>query len=62
MVPKCIVRTKKEAEDAGRGALRWAVNSLSEIFTFGWTDGCPVHMLSTADGSHQRTTVPRQVG
>jgi hypothetical protein len=62
MVPPFIVWTKKEAEDAGSGALIWAVNTLTGIFAFGWTDGCPVHMLSTADGSHQQTTVPRQVG
>jgi hypothetical protein len=62
MVPQCIVWTKKEAEDAVCGSLRWAVNTLTGIFAFGWTDGCPVHMLSTAYGSHHRTTVPRQVG
>jgi hypothetical protein len=62
MVPQCIVWTKKEAEDAVRGSLRWAVNTLAGIFAFGWTDGCPVHMIYMADGSHQRTTVLHQVG
>jgi hypothetical protein len=62
MVPQCICWTKKEEEDAARGSLRWAGNTLTGIFAFGWTDGCPVHMLSKADVSHQRTTVPRQVG
>jgi hypothetical protein len=61
MVPKCIIWMKREAEDDGRGALWWAVNLLAGIFAFGWTDGCPVHMLLTADGSNQKTTVPRQV-
>jgi hypothetical protein len=62
MVPMCIVWAKHEAEDAVRGPLRWAVNLLAGIFAFGWTGGCPVHMLSTADGSDHRTTVPRRFG
>jgi hypothetical protein len=61
MVTQCIVWMKKEAEDAVRGYLRWAVNTLAGIFAFGWTDGCPVHMIYMVDGSHQRTNVPRQV-
>jgi hypothetical protein len=62
MAPQCIVWMKKEAEDAVRGSLRWAVNTLIGIFAFGWTNGCPVHMLYMTDGSHQQTTVPHQVG
>jgi hypothetical protein len=38
---------KKEADNAGRSALRWPV------FAFVWTDGNPVHVLLTDDGSHQ---------
>jgi hypothetical protein len=45
-----------------RGALKWAVNLLAVIFSFGWKDGNPVHMLSTADGSDQLTTVSHQIG
>jgi hypothetical protein len=51
MVPECIIYTTTEAEKAGRGALKWAVNLLAGIYAFGWSDGNPVHMLSTADGS-----------
>jgi hypothetical protein len=61
MVPKCIIWKKKEAGDAGRGGLRWAINLLAGIFTLGWRDGCPVNMLSNDDGSHQRTTVHHQI-
>jgi hypothetical protein len=38
------------------------VNLLAGIFAFGWTDGNLVHMVSTADGSDQRTTVSRPIG
>jgi hypothetical protein len=62
MVPECIIYTKTEAEKAGRGTLKWAVNLLTGIYAFGWSDGNPVHMLSTADGSDQVTTVSRQNG
>jgi hypothetical protein len=61
MVPQCIIFTKDQSEKDGWGALKWAVILLAEIFSFGWTDGNPVHMLSTANGSHQWTTVSRQV-
>jgi hypothetical protein len=47
MVPECII----EAEKAGHGAIKWAVNLLAGIYDFGWSDGDPVHMVSTADGS-----------
>jgi hypothetical protein len=62
MVPMYIIWAKNEAEDAVHGALRWSVNLLAGIFAFGWMDGCPVQMRSTADSSDQRTTFPRQVG
>jgi hypothetical protein len=42
--------------------LRWAVNLLEGVFNFGWTGGCPFHMILTAYGSHHRTTVLHQVG
>jgi hypothetical protein len=38
------------------------VNLLAGIFAFTWTDGNPVHMMSTADGSDQLTTMSRQIG
>jgi hypothetical protein len=53
---------KTEAEKAGRGALKRAVNLLAGIYAFGCSDGNPVHMLSTASGSDQVTTVSRQIG
>jgi hypothetical protein len=62
MVPGNIVYTNTEAEKAGRGTLKWAVNLLAGIFAFGWTVGNPAHMLSTADGSDQLTTVSCQIG
>jgi hypothetical protein len=62
MVPKCIIWTKKDAEDSVCGDLWWAENLLARIFAFGWTDGCPVNMRLTADGSDQRTNVPHRVG
>jgi hypothetical protein len=49
---------KQEAEDTVHGALRWTVNLLAGIFTFGWTDGCPVHMLLTAGDSHYEESTP----
>jgi hypothetical protein len=61
MVPECIIYTKTEADKAGRGALKWAVNLLSGIYAFGWSDGKPIHMLSTAGGSDQLSTVSRQI-
>jgi hypothetical protein len=62
MVPECIIYAKTEAEKAGRGALKWALNLLAGIYAFGWSDGNPVHMLSAADDSDQVTTVSRQIG
>jgi hypothetical protein len=53
---------KKKAEDAVCGYLRWSVNTLAGIYSFDCTSGCPVHVISTADGSHDQTTMPRQVG
>jgi hypothetical protein len=38
------------------------VNLLAGIFAFEWTDGNPVHMLYTADGLDQLTTVSHQIG
>jgi hypothetical protein len=35
MVPESIIFTKTEAEKAGRGALKWAVNLPAGIFAFG---------------------------
>jgi hypothetical protein len=35
MVPASIIYTKTEAEKAGKGALKWAVNLLPGIFAFG---------------------------
>jgi hypothetical protein len=61
MVPECIIYTKTEAEKAGRGALKWAVNLLAGIYALGWSDGNPFHIMSTADGSDQVTTVSRQI-
>jgi hypothetical protein len=62
MVPECIIYTKTEVEKAGRGTLKWAVNLLAGIYAFGWSDGNLVHMMSTADGSDQVTTVSWQIG
>jgi hypothetical protein len=62
MVHASIIYTKTEAEKVGRGTLRWAVNLLAGIVAFGWNDGKTMHMLSTADGSDQWTTVSRQIG
>jgi hypothetical protein len=62
MVSECIIYTKTEAEKAGRGALKCTVNLLAGIYAFGWSDGNPVHMLSTAEGSDQVTTVSWNIG
>jgi hypothetical protein len=56
-----VLTTKTKAEKAERGALKWAVNLLAGIYAFGWSDGNPVHIMSTADGSDQVTTLSRQI-
>jgi hypothetical protein len=61
MVPECIIYMKTESVKAGRSALKWAVNLLAGIYAFGWSDGNHVHMMSTADGSDQVTTVSWQI-
>jgi hypothetical protein len=61
MIQQLIIYIKTEAEKAGWGALKWAVNLLAGVFAFLWTDGYPVHMLSTADGLDQLTTVSHQI-
>jgi hypothetical protein len=61
MVLECIIYTKTEAKKARHSALKWPVNLLAGIYAFRWSDGSPVHMLSTADGSDQVTTVSRQI-
>jgi hypothetical protein len=62
MVTQCIIYTKTESENTGRVLLEWAVNLLTGISAFGWTDGSPVHMSSYVDGSNQLTTVSRHIG
>jgi Transposase IS4 len=51
MFPKCILFSPQEARTMPRGSLRMAVNHQFGITAYGWLDGNPVQMLSTADGT-----------
>ena len=55
MFLKCIQFSKLEARNMEHGSLWMMVNMHFGIMAFGWLDGNPVHMLSTADGTNVST-------
>jgi len=61
MFPKTVTWEKTEAKSAGRGKLKVAVNKDHGLIALGWTDGNPVHFLSSVDGN-SLTSVTRRVG
>ena len=52
--------TKKDSQPYKRGSYKVAANRQHGIVAYGWLDGNPVHLMSTADGTGQ-TYVKRQV-
>ena len=55
MFHKTIMFTKSEAHQHERGTSRVAINQDFGLVPFGWLDGNPVHMLSSADGAEMAT-------
>eukprot|EP00978_Attheya_sp_CCMP212_P001189 scaffold2466_cov40-Attheya_sp.AAC.2 len=61
LTPHSVRFSKKDADNYPRGSYRMAVALKEHMSIFGWNDGCPVHMLSTADGT-KIGSVQRQIG
>jgi len=59
--PLSVQFTKSEAKYHRRGACRFATSVSHNMTAWGWVDGNPVCMMSTADGT-DLSTVKRQVG
>src|SRR5210317_980753 len=51
MFPKSVTWEKREAQLSGRGKMKIAVNKKHGLIALGWTDGNPVHFLSSVDGN-----------
>ena len=49
--PKSIQFSKGESKNKRRGEVKVAVEEKQGMVAFGWIDGNPVHMLTTADGT-----------
>jgi hypothetical protein len=62
MVPSQILLTKVDCKKSADGYIQMAVCEFEKMQAFGWNDNNPVHILSTADSSQERTTVWRQRG
>jgi hypothetical protein len=59
--PAGVKFTKTEAKNLGRGQIKCMVDIHHGIAAMGWTDGNPVHFLTTADGV-KVAEVKRRVG
>jgi len=59
--PESVLYSRKDARRANRGECKFATSVEHNMSAWGWIDGNPVSMLSTADGTNI-TTVYRQVG
>ena len=53
--PKFIQFSKSKGHSVTRGTIWMAVNTEFSVTVFGWLDGNPVHMISTADGTSIRS-------
>ena len=51
LAPHSVRFTKPETDNSPRGCYRMAVAVKEHMSVFGWNDNCPVHMISTADGT-----------
>ena len=58
-LPNTILFKKTDSKKFGRGALRYASEKQYQMAAFGWLDGNPVHLLSTADGTITSDVVRR---
>jgi hypothetical protein len=59
-LPKTVQISKSDAKNYNRGHYRMAVNSENGMIAYGWIDGNPVNIITTAD-STKDTTVKRQI-
>jgi Transposase IS4 len=59
--PPGVTFTKTEAKNLGRGAIKCMVDRSHHTAAMGWTDGNPVHFVTTADGI-ELAEVQRRVG
>jgi hypothetical protein len=59
-LPKTVQISKSQSKQYSRGHYRMAVNYANGIAAYGWIDGNPVNIITTAD-STKETTVRRQV-
>jgi len=58
--PKGVMFTRTEADKAGRGCIKRMVDETNGIVAYGWVDGNPVHLITTADGT-EVGSVTRQI-
>ncbi|MGH7974639.1 MAG: hypothetical protein ACREBR_03870 [bacterium] len=60
-LPQLMMWSQREARGMERGATKMLVNDEHKMVAFGWVDGIPVHMVSTADSSDMGF-VTRRIG
>ena len=59
--PKAVIIQKLEASKRGRGVIKCMIDKHHKLAAYGWTDGNPVHLLTSAD-STSVSEVTRQIG
>ena len=60
--PQGVIYTKSEASKLRRGQNKMMVDCDQKLVVYGWVDGSPVQLLTTADGSVSSANVKRRVG
>ena len=60
--PKGVLYTKSEATKLRRGNYKLMVDPNNKMVCYGWVDGSPVQIISTADGSVSASCVQRKLG
>ncbi|CAJ1939354.1 unnamed protein product [Cylindrotheca closterium] len=61
MYPQAVTFNNQECKDLPRGSAKIATNQKHSLVAFGWTDGNPVHFITSADGN-EMGSVKRLVG
>ena len=60
--PKGVLYSKTDAKNFERGSYKMMVDATNLLVCYGWLDGSPVQILSTADGSVSHSSVVRRIG
>ena len=58
-LPSFIQFKKNELKKMSRGCFRFAINKKHHLSCYAWNDKCPVHLLSSADGTYITSTQRR---